>query len=91
MFEKLKQQAMRHGMQLMSNPKVMKMMADPRLMNAITQGFALKGRIQSEIECRLRSVAQSLNLATREDVENLRRSVSRMEDSVNSLERKVGQ
>ena len=45
MLEKLKQEAMRQGMKLLSNPKVMKMMADPRLMNAISQGFAIKGRM----------------------------------------------
>jgi len=50
MLDKLKQEAMRQGMKLLSNPKVMKMMADPRLMNAISQGFAIKGRIQTEIE-----------------------------------------
>lgn len=89
MFDKLKQEAMRRGMMLMSNPKVMKMMADPRVMNAISQGYAVKGRIQSEIEARLRGLAQSLNLATKEDVESLRESLSRMEDSVSALERKV--
>ncbi len=89
MFDKLKQEAMRRGMMLMSNPKLMKMMADPRVMNAITQGYAVKGRIQSEIETRLRGIAQSLNLATREDIESLRESLSRMEDSVSALERKV--
>lgn len=89
MLDKIKQEAMRRGMRLMSNPKVMKMMADPRFMNAISQGFALKGRIESEIECRLRKIAETLNLATREDVETLRRSISQMESSVSALERKL--
>jgi len=90
MLDKLKQEAMRQGMKLMSNPKVMKMMADPRFMNAISQGFALKGRIQSELECKLKHVAATLNLATKEEVENLKRSLSRMEDSLSHLEKKVG-
>ncbi len=89
MFDKIKQEAMRRGIMLMSNPKVMKMMADPRVMNAISQGFAIKGRIQSEIEGRLRVLAQTLNLATKEDVDALRQTISRMEDSVTVLERKV--
>jgi len=91
MLEKLKQEAMRQGMKLLSNPKVMKMMADPRLMNAISQGFALKGRIQSEVETRLRFVAGALNLATREDVESLRSTIDQMQQSVSHLERKLGQ
>jgi hypothetical protein len=91
MFDKLKQEAMRRGMMLMSNPKVMKMMADPRLMNAISQGFAIKGQIQSVIEARLRSIAETLNLATKEDVDALRQTLSRMEDSVTVLERKISE
>ncbi len=90
MLEKLKKEAMRQGMKLMSNPKFMKMMADPRLMNAISQGFALKGKIQEEIEGKLRQVAETLNLATREDVENLRQSLNQMENSVSNLEKKIG-
>jgi polyhydroxyalkanoate synthesis regulator phasin len=89
MFDKLKQEAMRQGMKLMSNPKVMKMMADPRLMNAISHGFALKGRIEGEIESRLREVAAKLNLATKEDLDGLRDTLSRMQDSVSHLERKL--
>jgi len=89
MMDKIKQQVMRHGMKLLTNPKVMKMMADPRVMNAITQGFAIKGQIQSQIEGTLRQVASVLNLATKEDIENLRRTLHQVEDSVNDLERKL--
>lgn len=88
-MDKIKQQVMRHGMKLLTNPKVMKMMADPRVMNAITQGFAIKGQIQSQIEGTLRQVASVLNLATKEDIENLRRTLHQVEDSVNDLERKL--
>jgi polyhydroxyalkanoate synthesis regulator phasin len=89
MIDKLKQEAMRQGMKLMSNPKVMKLMADPRLMNAITQGFALKSRIQSEIDSRLRTMAVSLNLATKDDLQTLQRTVRQMETTVQDLRQKV--
>ena len=89
MLDKLKQEAMRRGMKLMQNPKVMKLMADPRLMNALTQGFALKGRIQSEIDSRLRAMAVTLNLATKEDLETLQRTVKRMEHTVTDIKTKV--
>jgi polyhydroxyalkanoate synthesis regulator phasin len=91
MIDKIRQEMMRRGMKLMTNPKVMKAMADPRVMSAITQGFALKGQIQSQIEGTLRQVAAALNLATKEDVENLRRTLSQVEDSVSDLERKLGE
>jgi hypothetical protein len=91
MLDKMKQEAMRRGMMLFANPKVMKMMADPRFINAITQGFALKGRIQSEFDSKLRWVVSAFNLATKEEVESLRRSLSQMEDSLSLLEKRLGQ
>lgn len=89
MFDKLKREAMRQGMKLMSNPKVMKAMADPRLMNAISQGLAFKGKVQSGFENTMRQLIEVLNLATKEDLEYLKRSLAQMEDSVNDLERKI--
>jgi hypothetical protein len=89
MIDKLKKEALKHGMKLMTNPKVMKLMADPRVMNAISQGFALRGRIQSELDERLKGLACTLNLATKEDLDNLRQSVSRVESNLSNLERKV--
>ena len=85
MIDKLKQEAMRRGMKLMSNPKFMKLMADPRVMGAITQGFALRGKIQSEIDSKIRSVACALNLATKEEVQTLQRSMQKMQSTVDNL------
>ncbi len=89
MLEKLKEQAMRQGFKLIANPKVMKMMTDPRVIGAITQGFALKGRVQSEIDQKLRWVANQLNLATKEEIESLRFTVNQMESSMDYLEQRI--
>lgn len=89
MLEKLKKQAMAQGMKLMSNPKFMKLMADPRLMTAITQTMALRGRIQSEIDGKLRSLACAFNLATRQEVESLQRELSRMESRMATLKKQA--
>jgi hypothetical protein len=90
MLEKLKQEAMRQGMKLVTNPRVMKVMADPRFMNAVSTGFALKGRIQEGIDERIRAIAARLNLATRDEIEELKRDLSHVENTVTDLERKVG-
>jgi polyhydroxyalkanoate synthesis regulator phasin len=89
MIAKLKEEAMRRGMKLMSNPTFMKVMSDPRVMKAIGEGFALKGRVQSELEGRMRDMATALNLATKEDVKELRRSLEAMEATVTSMEKKM--
>jgi hypothetical protein len=71
MLDKFKQQAVRQGMKVLSSPKVAQLMADPRLMSAIMKGLELKGRVQSEIEGRVRSVASALSLATRADLDDV--------------------
>lgn len=82
MIGKLKKEAMQRGMKLLTNPKVMKVMADPRFMNAIMKGMEIKGRLQSDLEGWVRSMAQSLNLATKDDLANIEQSVQRVEARV---------
>jgi len=89
MIDKLKKEAMKKGMQLMSSPQFMKMMSDPRVMKAIGQAFALRGQIQSEVDSRLRAVAATFGLATEEEVMELRRTISRMESAMTDMERQA--
>lgn len=88
MIDKLKQQAMRRAMKLASDPRVTKVMADPRFMNAIMKGLQLRGRIQSEIDARLRAIASALNLATKEDIEGLNRNLRQVETRCGDLEQR---
>ena len=89
MIDKLKQTAMREGMKLLSNPKVMKLMADPRFMNYIMKGMELRGRIQSSVDSKLRLVATMLNLATKEELANIQRNLRQVEARFGDLRRKV--
>lgn len=89
MFDKLKQSAMEQGMKLMTNSHVMKLMADPRLMNALMKSVEFKGKLQSDVEARLRSVASALNLATKEDVASLEQTLRKVETRFGDLEAKV--
>ena len=89
MLDKLKKQALRQGMKLMSNPKFMRAMADPRIMKAISQGFAIRGRVQSEIDDRMQVVARFFNVATQEVGRELKRTIRQMEHMVDRLEREA--
>ncbi len=88
MFSKFKQEAMRQGMKMLSSPKVMKFMADPRFMNAITKGMEFKGRLDSEIDGKLSTLAATLNLATKKEVESLQRTLRKVERRCRELESK---
>ena len=97
MLDKLKQQAMRQAMRLLSNPKVAQMVADPRLMTAITKGLEIKGLVQREIEGKVRAAASALHLATRTDLDDvaqrvkqdLRRDLRELEQRCGALERRA--
>lgn len=89
MMNKIKEEAMKRGMKLMTNPKVMKVMADPRFMNALSKGFQMRGQLQGTVDTALKSVASKLNLATKDEVTNLQRTVQRMESKVSTLQERV--
>jgi hypothetical protein len=91
MMNKIKEEAMKRGMKLMTNPKVMKMMADPRFMNALSKGFQMRGQIQGSVDSALKNVATRLQLATKDDLTNLQRTVQRMENKVSTLQEKAAE
>lgn len=89
MFEKLKKQALRRGMKMMSHPKFMRAMADPRVMKAISEGFAIHGRVKGEMDDAFQKAARFFNVATNEDVKELKRTLRQMEHLVDRMERKL--
>jgi polyhydroxyalkanoate synthesis regulator phasin len=74
-----KKTLMSQGMKLMQDPRVMKMMQDPRVMKAMAKGFELKGKAQQEFDTRVEKVADSLNLATKAEVRELKRTIRKLE------------
>jgi len=92
MLDKIKQQAMRQGMKLLSNPKVAQLMADPRFMQAITRGIEWKGRIQSEVDSTIRSMATLLNLATKADLDSIEHNIKQdMQQNLRDIEQRCGE
>jgi hypothetical protein len=67
------------GMKLMQDPRVMKMMQDPRVMKAMAKGFELKGKAQQGFDAKVEKVADSLNLATKAEVRELKRTIRKLE------------
>ncbi len=89
MIDQFKQMAMNQAMKLMSNPKFTKLMSDPRVMNTIAKGFELQGQMRTHVEQHLRLLADSLNLATKEEVSNLRRKLGRVESNLDELQHRA--
>lgn len=92
-LESLKHEALRQGMKLLSHPTVAKMMADPRLMGAITRGLEAKGRVDGGIDRALETFASALKLARSDDLSEVMRKLEQtrrqVEARCNALERKL--
>jgi len=78
MMEKLKSTVMSHAMKVMTDPKVMKLLSNPKVSQAVMQGFLLKGRLDELWRERSVAIARRLNLATLEELDALKAEVARL-------------
>lgn len=67
------------GMKLLADPRVQEIMKDERVMKGMMRAVQLRGEVQEELEKRIEEVARSLNLATAQEVKDLRRQLKKME------------
>ena len=70
---------MRQGAKALSDPRVMKVMQDPRVMKAVAKGFEIKGKVQQQFDQKVENLAESLNLATKAEVRELKRTIRKLE------------
>lgn len=74
------------GLKLMSDPRVLKLMQDERFMKLMMAAISMPGKVQSFTDEHKDTVLDSLGLATRQEVEDLRRAVRSLEEQVASLQ-----
>jgi hypothetical protein len=74
------------AMRLMSDPRLSRVMGDPRVMNAAMKAVSLGGTVKSELDRASRFAAGLLGLATQEEVSALRSTIQTLEDTVAVLE-----
>jgi hypothetical protein len=85
----LKKMMMERGMKLMSDPRVMKLMSNPRVMNVVMKGFQLRGKAQQSFDSRVKSLAKTLKLATREEVSELKQTIRTLESALKQMQSQV--
>lgn len=86
----LKQKLMQEGMKLMSNPKVMKLMQDERVMKAVMGAMSLPAKVSTATEQVGEKVAKTLNMATAREVKDLKRTIRKLEEQVETMKHKNG-
>ncbi len=82
-----KQKLMQEGMKLMSNPKVMKLMQDERVMKAVMTAMSIPAKVSTFGENAGEKVAKSLHMATAQEVKDLKRTIRKLEEQVETLKR----
>lgn len=84
----LKEKLTKQGMKWMQDPRVARLVQDERVMKAFMQLLQLRGKIQQSFDERVDRLARSLNLATKREIRELKRTMRKMEQE---LERQRGQ
>ncbi len=72
MMNKLKAAMMTRAMKLMTDPKVVKVLANPKVTGMLLQAMTLRERAEQTWNDRSRILARQLNLATQQEVEDLK-------------------
>jgi len=85
--DSIKKRVLQQGMKLMGDPRVMKLMQDERVMKALMGMMSVPGKMQSFTSEQIERLAKSMNLATEEEVRDLRRTIRRLEDELARLEK----
>ena len=78
----LKSFLMGKGMKLMQDPRVGKLMQDERVMKAMMQAFQLRGKVQENYDAQVDRIAKMLNLATKSELKELKRTLRKMENEL---------
>ena len=75
----LKQQLLNQAMRLAQDPRVMKALQNPKVMQGVMGAVQLRATLQQNLESSVQRMAKRFNLATDADVRELRRTVRRLE------------
>lgn len=77
------------AMRLMSDPRLGKVIGDPRVTGAAMKALSLGGAVKTELDKATRLAAGVFGLATQDEVASLRATIQNLEDTVAVLETKA--
>jgi len=90
MLGSIKEMVVGRAMRLISNPRLSRVMGDPRVLNAAMKAVSLGGSVKNELDRASRFAAGLFGLATQEEVSALRSTIQTLEDTVAVLESRSG-
>ncbi len=75
------------ALQALQDPRVAAIMRDERVSRALMNALRLRGKVQRSFDERVENVAKLLNLATKREVRELRRTIRKLEDELKRSQR----
>jgi cell division FtsZ-interacting protein ZapD len=85
----LKDEVKRKSLQLMSDPRVAKLMQNEQFMKAMTALVQVPGKVNTFTVEQTERFAKTMRLATSRELRDLQRSVKQLEGELQRLKRKV--
>ncbi|MEM1416372.1 MAG: hypothetical protein AAGH15_15795 [Myxococcota bacterium] len=78
----MKDYVSRQRTRLLQDPRVKVLMQDERVLRGLMKAIRLRGELLQAIDARIEDVAGQLNLATKKEVRELKRSLRKLENEL---------
>lgn len=86
-----KKTLLEQGLKLLSNPRIIKLMQDERVMKTLVAAMSLPGKAQTFARDQMENLAKAMDLATEGEIKDLRRTVRRLEDEMAQFKTQAGE
>ena len=87
----IKDKVMEEGMKLATHPAVAPLLQDERLMKLLMQALAVPGRVTEMTEEQRDNFIRVMGLATKQEIDDLKRTVRSLEDELSRLRAKLAE
>lgn len=78
----IKDRVVRRSIEFLQRPTIMRIVADERVMNTLMASLRMRGRVLDEIDGRVANIADALNLATKQEVRELKRTIRQLQQEL---------
>lgn len=86
----IKQQLMNQAFKLMQDPRVAKALQNPKVMQGVMNAVQLSTKAKQGFDSSMQRMVQGLNLATTAEVEELRKTIERLENQLDEQQNSNG-
>jgi hypothetical protein len=86
LFSSLKEAVVNQALKVAGDPRITKMVTDPRVMNAAMKAMTVGTSVKTNMDRCGRMAAGAFGLATQDEIDHLRTTIQTLKDQVATLE-----